>query len=72
MAQAVVASSKLRLVFQVGVDTEGKPMLKAKTFANIQKAATPDQLVRAAQAIVGLSSDTFSNMERVDQSDLLA
>jgi hypothetical protein len=72
MAQAILASSKLRLVFQVGLDIEGKPVLKAKTVTNIQKAATPDQLVRAAQAIAGLSSDTFSSMERVDQSDLLA
>ncbi|MFB3164980.1 DUF1659 domain-containing protein [Neobacillus sp. 179-J 1A1 HS] len=72
MAQAVVTSSKLRLVFQVGMDDEGKPVLKAKTFNNIQKSATPDQLLRAAQALIGLSNDTLSNIERVENADLLA
>ena len=72
MAQAVVTASKLRLVFQVGMDDEGKPVLKAKTFNNIQKSATPDQLLQAAQALIGLSNDTLSNIERVDNSDLLA
>ncbi|MDF2789726.1 MAG: hypothetical protein K0S80_2824 [Neobacillus sp.] len=72
MAQAVVTASKLRLVFQVGMDDEGKPVLKAKTFSNIQKSATPDQLLQAAQAVIGLSNDTLSNIERVDNADLLA
>jgi len=72
MAQAVIATSKLRLVFQVGMDDDGKPLLKAKTFSNIQKSATPDQLLQAAQAFIGLSSDTLSNIERVDNSELLA
>ena len=72
MAQAVITTSKLRLVFQVGIDDDGKPIVKAKTFSNIQKSATPDQLLQAAQAITGLSADTLSNIERVDNSDLLA
>ncbi|MEH7114045.1 DUF1659 domain-containing protein [Neobacillus niacini] len=72
MAQAVLATSKLRLVFQVGMDDDGKPLLKAKTFSNIQKSATPDQLLQAAQAIIGLSSDALSSIERVDNSDLQA
>jgi hypothetical protein len=72
MAQAVVTALKLRLVFQVGMDDEGKPVLKAKTFNNIQKSATPDQLLQAAQALIGLSNDTLSNIERVENADLLA
>jgi hypothetical protein len=72
MAQAVITAAKLRLVFQVGMDDDGKPLLKAKTFSNIQKSATPDQLLQAAQALIGLSNDTLSNIERVDNSDLLA
>jgi hypothetical protein len=40
MATAVIATSRLRLVFQAGMDDDGKPLLKAKTFSNIQKSAT--------------------------------
>jgi hypothetical protein len=54
------------------MDDEGKPVLKAKTFNNIQKSATPDQLLQAAQALIGLSNDTLSNIERVENADLLA
>ncbi|WP_045518511.1 DUF1659 domain-containing protein [Neobacillus niacini] len=72
MAQAVITTSKLRLVFQVGMDDDGKPVLKTKTFSNIQKSATADQLLQVAQAIIGLSNDTISNIERVDNADLLA
>lgn len=72
MAQAVVTASKLRLVFQVGMDDDGKPLFKAKTFSNIQKSATPDQLLQAAQALIGLSNDMLNNIERVENAELLA
>lgn len=72
MATAVLETTKLRLVFQMGIDDDGKPILKAKTFNNIQKSATADQLYQAAQAVSGLSNDNLSNVERVDNSDLLA
>ncbi|WHY00246.1 DUF1659 domain-containing protein [Neobacillus sp. DY30] len=72
MAQAIVTASKLRLVFQVGMDDDGKPILKAKTFNNIQKSATPGQLLQAAQAVISLSNDTLSNIERVENAELLA
>lgn len=72
MAQALLATSKLRVVFQVGVDEEMKAILKAKTFNNIQKDATADQLMQAAQAIINLSGDELRGVERVDSSDLIA
>jgi hypothetical protein len=72
MATAFLATSKLRISFQVGMDDDGKPLMRAKTFSNIQKSATPDQLLQAAQAFVALSNDTLNNIERVDNSDLLA
>jgi hypothetical protein len=72
MARAIIATSKLRLVFQVGMDDDGKPLLKAKTFSNIQKLATADQLLQAAQAVISLSNDSLSSIERVDSSELLA
>jgi hypothetical protein len=36
--------TKLRFVFEAGMDDEGNPILKAKTFSNVTKAATADQL----------------------------
>jgi hypothetical protein len=71
MAQALLAETKLRLVFEVGMDVDGEPILKTKTFSNVKKEATADQLYQAAQAIYSLSNDILSRVERVDNSDLL-
>jgi hypothetical protein len=72
MAQALLTGSKLKLSFQVGMDDEGKPIMKAKTFSNVKREATVDQLWQAAEAIFSLSADQLSNVERIDSSDLLA
>lgn len=72
MAEGLLTSSKLKLSFQVGMDDEGKPIMKAKTFNNVKREATVDQLWQAAEAIFSLSADQLSNVERIDSSDLLA
>nr|WP_263324628.1 DUF1659 domain-containing protein [Neobacillus sp. Marseille-Q6967] len=71
MAQALLTGTKLRIVYQVGMDDEGKPVMKAKTFNNVKRDATVDQLWLAAEAIFTLSSDTLSNVEKIDSSDLM-
>nr|WP_263324635.1 DUF1659 domain-containing protein [Neobacillus sp. Marseille-Q6967] len=71
MAQALLTGTKLRIVYQVGLDDEGKPVMKAKTFNNVKRDATVDQLWLAAEAIFNLSADTLSNVEKIDSSDLM-
>ncbi|MBO0958815.1 DUF1659 domain-containing protein [Neobacillus sp. MM2021_6] len=71
MAQALLEGTKLRLVFEAGIDDEGKPILKAKTFSNVTKAATADQLSQAAQAIAGLCNDQLNKIERNDSSEII-
>ena len=72
MAETLLAESKLRLVFQTGIDNDGKPILRAKTFGNINKAVTADQLNQVTQAVVTLSADQLSGAQRMDSSDLIA
>ncbi|WP_342433414.1 DUF1659 domain-containing protein [Neobacillus sp. FSL H8-0543] len=72
MAETLLAESKLRLVFQAGIDEDGKPILKAKTFGNVNKAVTADQLYQVTQAVVSLSGDELSGAQRMDSLDLLA
>ncbi|WP_342433442.1 DUF1659 domain-containing protein [Neobacillus sp. FSL H8-0543] len=72
MAETLLAESKLRLVFQAGIDEDGKPILKAKTFGNVNKAVTADQLYQVTQAVVSLSADELSGAQRMDSLDLLA
>ena len=72
MAQALLKGTKLRLVFQVGMDDEGNAILKSKTFSNVRKEATADQLFQAATAITSLTDDMLNNLERNDSSEILA
>jgi hypothetical protein len=72
MAQAMLAETKLRLVFEVGMDEKGAPILKAKTLNNIKKEATANQLYQVAQALSVLCKDTLNSVERADNTEILA
>lgn len=72
MAQSLLEGTKLRLVFEAGMDDKGNPIFKAKTFNNVRKEATVNQLFQAAQAIIVLCNDTLNKVERTDSSELLA
>ena len=71
MAKALLEGTKLRLVFDAGIDNEGNPILKSRTFNNIKKEATVDQLFQAAQAISTLCNDSLNRVERTDSSEIL-
>ncbi|WP_251548908.1 DUF1659 domain-containing protein [Neobacillus muris] len=72
MAQGLLETTKLRLEFQTGVDEEGMPILRAKTFSNVSKAATADQLYQAATALSALSNDPMNKVERNDSFEIIA
>ncbi|ETI65979.1 DUF1659 domain-containing protein [Neobacillus vireti] len=72
MATALLLGTKLRLVFEAGMDDEGNPLYKAKTFSNVKKEATVDQLYQAAHAISVLCKDTLNKVERNDSTEILA
>lgn len=71
MAVANLAETKLRLIFEVGLDEKAKPILKAKTFNNIKKEATTDQLFQAATALSALCNDPINTVERNDMTDIM-
>ena len=70
MAQAMLAETKLRLIFEVGLNEDGEPIFKTKTL-NVKKEATADQLNLAAQALSILCKDTLSGVERNDNLDII-
>lgn len=71
MAMATLIDSKLRLVFEVGIDEKGHPVYKTKTFNNVKKEATTDQLFQTAEAIGSLCNDRLNTVERNDSSDII-
>ncbi|WP_243291685.1 DUF1659 domain-containing protein [Bacillus sp. FJAT-47783] len=70
MAMTQLMDTQLRLVFQNGVDEEGKPKLKNKNFNNVDTTATADQLYAAAQAIASLQKKPLVAIERNDSQQI--
>ncbi|HYK72082.1 MAG TPA: DUF1659 domain-containing protein, partial [Pseudoneobacillus sp.] len=72
MAQAMLVESNLSLVFETGMNEKGEPTYKAKTFNNVKKESTVDQLFQVAQAIGTLCNDPINTVERSDRHDIVA
>lgn len=72
MAVANLLETKLRIVFETGMDEKGKPIYKAKTLNNIKMEATTDQLFQVAQAISALANDSLIKIERNDMTGIMA
>jgi hypothetical protein len=72
MAVANLLETKLRMIFEVGMDEKGKPIYKAKTLNSLKKEATTDQLFQVAQALSALSNDSLFKIERNDMTDIMA
>jgi hypothetical protein len=72
MAQALLKSTKVRLVFNYGQDEKGKAILKSKLFSNIRMDATADEIQAFAQAIASLSMKPLNTVERDDSNDILS
>lgn len=71
MAEAMILESRLRLLFETGLNDKGEAIYKTKTYNQIRKDATPDQLHQAAQAIGGLSEYPLASVERADNFEIV-
>lgn len=71
MAQAIMADTKLRLVFETGMNEKGEPVYSSKTFSNIKITATETELFQAAKAVGSLAADPLVSIYRNDTYDLV-
>jgi hypothetical protein len=72
MASASITDSQLRLTFSAGVDNEGNPIVKYKSFNNVKTSATPDQLFAVVDALAPLQQHALSYVERNDSYSITA
>ena len=70
MAQAFMKNTKLNLIYATGMNEKGEPTFKGKSYTNVRKEATADQLLQAATALGGLSEHPLSSVERTDNHDI--
>ncbi|MEA5093437.1 MAG: DUF1659 domain-containing protein [Sedimentibacter saalensis] len=64
------ADSKLKLVFNAGLDEENKDIMKNKTFANVKPAVTNETLYNLAVSMSDLQSYTLSKIVRYEEYQL--
>ncbi|MBU8906506.1 DUF1659 domain-containing protein [Desertibacillus haloalkaliphilus] len=61
---AVIKNSRLSLQFEVGIDDDGLPIYRTKSFNNVKLNATDEQLTNTAQALIGLQQHPAMSIER--------
>lgn len=71
MAEAIIKNTKLKLLFESGINEKGEPVYRTKTYNNIKKEATAAQLAEAAQALAGLCELPLVGVERADNFDII-
>ena len=64
MAIKMTRDSKLRVVFQTGDTDEGKPIYKTKSYSNVAKDVTPDQLQQVGEALASLSTYPMGGIQQ--------
>lgn len=62
--------SKMRIRFNTGVDTDGKEILKTKTFSRIKSEAQDEDVIAVANELIGLQEYSAANIVRVDEREL--
>ncbi|WP_318503744.1 DUF1659 domain-containing protein [Bacillus sp. T3] len=72
MAQEMLKDTGIRLFFETGLDGNGEPIIKSKSFNNVRKEATVEQIYQASQAIASLSSYPLISLERNNSLDVIA
>jgi len=62
--------SKLVISSEVGVDPNGNPLLKSKTYNYVKANALDSDIFEVAQAIASLQVNPVYSVERIDREEL--
>ncbi|NSL52711.1 DUF1659 domain-containing protein [Calidifontibacillus erzurumensis] len=72
MASEFLVDSQLRLEFLQGMDLDGNPIYKTKTFNNLKTTATPENIQNVALAIADLQQHELMRVQRTNNYDIVA
>ena len=65
------ADSKLKLVFNAGLDEKNNEIIKNKTFSNIKSTAEDENLYNLGGAISDLQSYSLMNLMKYEEYELI-
>lgn len=70
MASFNQLNTSFRLIYQAGLDQNGKQAFKAKSYNNVKTSSTDDQIFQAALAISSLCNLPLATVERDDTKEI--
>jgi hypothetical protein len=68
---AMPKNGKVSIYFQTGLSETGTPIIKSRTYSNVNDTATDEEIYEVGQAVGTLMEDTVTTISRVDVSDLI-
>ncbi|MBH0228945.1 DUF1659 domain-containing protein [Halobacillus yeomjeoni] len=68
--QSEKVNSQLQMILDDGVDEQGNPLFRTKSFNNVKTTATDDQLHNVAVALEGLQQRIMQKVERNDSFEI--
>ena len=72
MADTLLVDSQLRIVFDMGLDANGKQLYETENYNHIKTTVSAEELLQAAQAIVSLQTESLAFVERNDTYQVTA
>ncbi len=70
MASANTIKTNFRIIYEAGLDQNGEPVFKAKSYNNVKTTSTDGEIFQTAQALSSLSSLPVFTVERDDKKEI--
>ncbi len=68
---AMPKNGKVTIYFQTGLNDKGAPIVKSRTYSNVDSSATDDDLYETAHALGDLMVDEVTDICRIDINTLI-
>ncbi|MDR1702211.1 MAG: DUF1659 domain-containing protein [Sporomusaceae bacterium] len=68
---AIPQSGKVSVFFQTGLNERGTPIIRSRTYGNVNSNAADEELYEVGQALGSLMKDEVTGITRIDVSDLI-
>ncbi len=69
---AMPVSSTLQIVVQLGVNANGNPTLRNRSYRNVKSGASDADVQAVGQALAGLQKNPVNAIHRLNELDLVA
>jgi hypothetical protein len=66
-----VLDTTARMTFQTGVDAEGNPILKNRSYGNVKAGAADQDIYDVCQIMAGLQENTLVSIRKVVETELV-